>query len=438
MIKFPFFNSQELNLDWIMLKLKEILKFMPLNGNVGDVLQRKADGAAWESISAISMDIHSLSSTTPATGDEIPVYDISAQGNRKITVADIQSGITAPVTSVNTKTGAVVLDKTDIGLGNVANVAQYSASNPPPYPVTSVNGQTGDVVVGGGGGAVDSVNGQTGTVVLDAADVNALPDTYSAPVLSVNSKVGSVVLDKTDIGLGNVANVAQYSASNPPPYPVTSVNGQTGDVVVGGGGGAVDSVNGQTGTVVLDAADVNALPDTYSAPVSSVNTKTGAVVLDKTDIGLGNVANVTQYSASNPPPYPVTSVNGQTGDVVVSGTGLNFDLLWTDPHYPETIHQYSFPAQTVALSLSSYKMVMIETVSIMGFQHFDCFPVPTPNAVNQIYYRITNADQKFFVRDLIITNSGINFQAGGYFDSYNGVQQTDNDYVHPCRIWGIK
>ena len=352
MIKFPFFNSQELNLDWIMLKLKEILKFMPLNGNIGDVLQRKADGAAWESISAISMDIHSLSSTTPATGDEIPIYDISAQGNRKITVADIQSGITAPVTSVNSKTGAVVLDKTDIGLGNVANVVQYSASNPPPYPVTSVNGQTGDVTVGGGGGAVDSVNGQTGTVVLDAADVNALPDTYSAPVSSVNNKVGSVVLDKTDIGLGNVANVAQYSASNPPPYPVTSVN-------------------------------------------------------------------------------------GQTGAVVVSGVGLTFDLLWTDPHYPDTIHQYTFPAQTIALTLSSYKMVMIETMST-SFQHFDCFPIPTPSAVNQMYYRITNCDARFFVRDLIITNSGINFQAGGYFDSYNGVQQIDNSYVHPCRIWGIK
>ncbi len=37
------------------------------------------------------------------------------------------------------------------------------------------------------------------------------------------------------------------------------------------------------------------------------------------EIGLGNVDNVRQYSASNPPPYPVTSVNGQTGDVVVEG-----------------------------------------------------------------------------------------------------------------------
>ena len=34
----------------------------------------------------------------------------------------------------------------------------------------------------------------------------------------------------SDVGLGNVDNVKQYSSTNPPPYPVTSVNGQTGAV----------------------------------------------------------------------------------------------------------------------------------------------------------------------------------------------------------------
>lgn len=53
----------------------------------------------------------------------------------------------APVTSVNNKTGAVSLVKGDVGLGNVDNVKQYSSSNPPPYPVTSVNGKTGAVTV---------------------------------------------------------------------------------------------------------------------------------------------------------------------------------------------------------------------------------------------------------------------------------------------------
>lgn len=38
----------------------------------------------------------------------------------------------------------------------------------------------------------------------------------------------------------------------------------------------------------------------------------------KIGVGLGNVDNVRQYSASNPPPYPVKSVNGKTGAVTVS------------------------------------------------------------------------------------------------------------------------
>ena len=87
---------------------------------------------------------------------------------------------------------------------------------------------------------------------------------------------------KGDVGLGNVDNVQQYSASNPPPYPVTSVNGQT-----------------------------------------------GAVAIDKSSVGLGNVDNVQQYSASNPPPYPVTSVNGQTGAVSVGTTAMSIKTLMT-------------------------------------------------------------------------------------------------------------
>ena len=59
-----------------------------------------------------------------------------------------------------------------------------------------------------------------------------------------------------------------------------------------------------------------------SAPVTSVNSKTGAVSLAKGDVGLGNVDNVKQYSASNPPPYPVTSVNGKTGAVTVPSVNV--------------------------------------------------------------------------------------------------------------------
>ena len=237
MIKFPFINMQEMNLDWLLQQVKKILDFLPINSGVaGDVLQRGTDGATWQPISAVSMDIHGLYASTADGADEIPIYDNFLQGNYKITVQDIldnapvqsvngQTGdvvIADAVDSVNGQTGTVVLDKTDIGLDNVDNVQQYSASNPPPYPVTSVNGQTGAVIVSGGG-AVDSVNGYTGTVVLG----------------------------KSDIGLGNVDNVQQYSASNPPPYPVTSVNGQTGAVTVSGTG--IDILGGTSGSFSLAA-----------------------------------------------------------------------------------------------------------------------------------------------------------------------------------------
>lgn len=39
-------------------------------------------------------------------------------------------------------------------------------------------------------------------------------------------------VSKSDVGLSNVANERQYSSKNPPPYPVTSVNGKTGAVTI--------------------------------------------------------------------------------------------------------------------------------------------------------------------------------------------------------------
>lgn len=67
--------------------------------------------------------------------------------------------------------------------------------------------------------------------------------------------------------------------------------------------------------------DVKLLPFASGA-VESVNNKTGVVTITKSDVGLGNVDNVQQYSASNPPPYPVTSVNSKTGTVTLSASDV--------------------------------------------------------------------------------------------------------------------
>lgn len=62
-----------------------------------------------------------------------------------VTTNDVSAGIKASLSRADSALQSV--SKSDVGLGNVDNVKQYSASNPPPYPVASVNGKTGAVTV---------------------------------------------------------------------------------------------------------------------------------------------------------------------------------------------------------------------------------------------------------------------------------------------------
>jgi hypothetical protein len=186
------------------------------------------------------------------------------------------------VTSVNGQTGNVTI----------------------PASVTSVNGQTGDVTIVV---PVQSVNGQTGAVVVPVAFRNNT-DTFLQPTndvagaqwgmergvtggttgISFEIEAGHVngylnfydtedqVIDRLKIltpadipsstgvisvngRTGVVTGV--YDPTNPPPYPVTSVNGETGAVVINI---PVTSVNGNTGAVVLTGSTV---------PTSSTNNR---------------------------------------------------------------------------------------------------------------------------------------------------------------------
>ena len=62
-----------------------------------------------------------------------------------VTTNDVSAGIKASLSRADSALQSV--SKSDVGLGNVENERQYSANNPPPYPVTSVNGKTGAVTV---------------------------------------------------------------------------------------------------------------------------------------------------------------------------------------------------------------------------------------------------------------------------------------------------
>lgn len=77
---------------------------------------------------------------------------------------------------------------------------------------------------------------------------------------------------KSEIGLGNVDNVRQYSSDNPPPYPVTKVNGKTGDVKLD-----AEDVGARASTWMPTHSDVGAdKSGTAASAVSAHNTKTDA------------------------------------------------------------------------------------------------------------------------------------------------------------------
>ena len=109
--------------------------------------------------------------------------------------------------------------KSDVGLGNVDNVKQYSTSNPPPYPVTSVNGQTGDVTVQSGSEAASytatlTTSGWAQSGSRYAQTVNVAGVTASTPVVLVDVALSGADIDADAAaleawGIVSANNVAQ-------------------------------------------------------------------------------------------------------------------------------------------------------------------------------------------------------------------------------------
>lgn len=134
-------------------------------------------------------------------------------------------------------------------------------------------------VQGGGDGAITAIkiNGVEQTVV---------------------DKIAELSIDKNTVGLGNLDNVKQYSADNPPPYPVTSVDGLTGDIETQAVKYAEQSLTDEqkqqarenigAGTSDFsgsydDLTNKPTIPEQYELPVANANTLGGIKADQKTD-----------------------------------------------------------------------------------------------------------------------------------------------------------
>lgn len=259
---FPYTNLHELNLDWLIEQLNIVKErtVLSVNGQTGEVILYEDPAVIFPEISQNAWAIFR-------------------------TADGVERGIT-----FGSDGKAYIMN---------ANVLHevYTDDNQPPYPVTSVNGQTGDVI-------------------LYQNQYVRLPDLDDAQMSNWNifrhlNNVTSGIQFEDDgkayIMLG--ANRYQiYTSLNPSPSDVTSVNGQTGAVVL--------YQSEQVQLPPIDDPNV-----TFWNLYRFVNSGAYGIQFNtdgSIDLIQPNATRYKIYTANDQPPYPVTSVNNQTGDVVLT------------------------------------------------------------------------------------------------------------------------
>ena len=293
---FPYTNLHELNLDWLITQLNKISEsaVLSVNGETGVVILYQN---AVMSLPAVPEDHWSIIRTCDGTSRGIMF------GNDN-TAYIVHGGLMNQI---------------------------YSVNNQPPYPVTSVNGQTG-------------------AITLYSEQYVRLPDLTDAQMTNwtifrnLNNVSRGIQFDDdgTAYIIDGVNRYQLYTANNQPNYPVSSVNGQTGSVVL-----------------FTDSSGTVKFPDEASGTEWSIERKvngTKIALVMKNDgdlaIKIGNTE-YDVYTVNNPPEMYVDDPTEEVQEVTESSTADYWGLLRettegkigivfsnTDPDNPEVYLAY--------------------------------------------------------------------------------------------------
>lgn len=306
----------------------------------------------------------------------------------------------------------------------VARVKEaYSASNPPDYPVTSVNGQTGDVIIAIPSALVRTVNGESGDVILYRNPLVQFPTTdesrWNLFRICDGDSGDARGIEFDEDGAHRIEGVRRiliYDEENQPDYPVTSVNGMTGDVRIVAG---VNSVNGKTGNVVTPFTNPN-------ADILTLDSNSNSVLWGiSRNVSGGNVALYISSGAGSPQAF--------IRYTPTEGDAINLPLL-TNADIPESAGVISVNTKTGAVTLYGSDIPLSENDSTTIVEKFDEINnIIHPNIVDKqnwfvgLFYTASGGEQPspnfYSTRDFIIDEC-----------TYITTTHTDN-YLFRVYVW---
>jgi hypothetical protein len=273
----------------------------------------------------------------PTASEVKTLYESNADTNaftdaEQSKLSGIESGAEVnTVDSVNTQTGAVVLDADDIDDSATTNK----------FTTQGEIDKLAGIESGAQVNAVDSVNGATGVVVLDADDIDDTSTTNKFVTSTDVTKLSNITITQA-VDLDTLESDVSTNTSKL--AGIENGADVTDATNVAAAGAMMTDV-----AVINDLADVSGTPSdgqvlTYdtvngwqpespgAAPVTSVNTQTGAVVLDADDIDDSTTTNkfTTQSDIdklagieAGAEVNTVDSVNGETGVVVLDADDID-------------------------------------------------------------------------------------------------------------------
>lgn len=266
---------------------------------------------------------------TPTVPDIGDTSDSSSKvPNTKWVQAAIASGGgSGAVSSVNGKTGEVVLDASDVGAITEADATTQIATALEPYAKTadvntSLEGYaTADALTTGLAAKQDKLTAGEGISISDENVISCTVEPATTGVTSVNGKTGKVVLSAADVGAASTSELASYVTTDAmntelTNYATTSavdtkltayqpkliagegISISDSNIISATGGGAVESVNGKTGTVVLSGEDINVSADSDTSIATTFLAYDDAIAA-KQDAITANTALTAKSVATN-------------------------------------------------------------------------------------------------------------------------------------------